>query len=81
VLAQHRFDRAEITLREAEDELSRKNFRLTVNRAYYPIFYAMRALLATVSKALKTLWSHLSVQPIFYQDLRLALSPFSLLWT
>lgn len=49
-LAKHRFERAETTLAEAIDELSRKNFRLTVNRAYYSAFYAMRAILATVSK-------------------------------
>ncbi len=49
-LAKHRFERAETTLNEAMDELSRKNFRLTVNRAYYSVFYAMRSLLATVDK-------------------------------
>jgi uncharacterized protein (UPF0332 family) len=49
-LAIHRFQRAEETLNEAFDELSRKNFRLTVNRAYYSVFYAMRAFLATVDK-------------------------------
>lgn len=49
-LSKHRIERAETTLGEAIDELSRKNFRLSVNRAYYSIFYAMRALLATVSK-------------------------------
>jgi uncharacterized protein (UPF0332 family) len=49
-LARHRFGRAETTLSEAVDELSRKNFRLAVNRAYYSIFYLMRAFLATVSK-------------------------------
>lgn len=49
-LAIHRFDRAEATLNEAIDELSRKNFKLTVNRAYYAVFYAMRAFLATVNK-------------------------------
>ncbi len=49
-LAKHRFERAETTLSEAMDELSRKNFRLTVNRAYYSVFYAMRSLLATVDK-------------------------------
>lgn len=49
-LARHRFDRAVETLNEAIDELSRENFRLTVNRAYYAVFYAMRAFLATVSK-------------------------------
>jgi len=49
-LAKHRFERAEMTLSEATDELSRKNFRLTVNRAYYSVFYAIRAFLATVSK-------------------------------
>ena len=49
-LAKHRFKRAETTLTEAIDELSRKNFRLTVNRAYYSVFYAMRAFLATVDK-------------------------------
>jgi uncharacterized protein (UPF0332 family) len=49
-LAIHRFQRAEETLNEAFDELSRKNFRLTVNRAYYSVFYAMRAFLATADK-------------------------------
>ena len=49
-LAIHRFDRAETTLSEAIDELSRKNFILAVNRAYYAVFYAMRAFLATVNK-------------------------------
>lgn len=50
VLAIHRFDRAETTLSEAIDELSRKNFILAVNRAYYAVFYAMRAFLAMVIK-------------------------------
>ncbi|MBI5185186.1 MAG: HEPN domain-containing protein [Nitrospinae bacterium] len=49
-LASHRLERAKSTLSEAMDELSRNNFRLAVNRAYYSIFYAMRALLATVGK-------------------------------
>ena len=49
-LAKHRFERAETTLDEAIGELSRKNYRLTVNRAYYSVFYAMRSLLATVDK-------------------------------
>jgi uncharacterized protein (UPF0332 family) len=49
-LAAHRFQRAGDTLKEAKDELSRKNFRLAVNRAYYSVFYAMRAFLATVDK-------------------------------
>jgi uncharacterized protein (UPF0332 family) len=49
-LAKHRFERSETALSEAMDELSRKNFRLTVNRAYYSVFYAMRALLATIGK-------------------------------
>ncbi|OGL42337.1 MAG: hypothetical protein A2042_05475 [Candidatus Schekmanbacteria bacterium GWA2_38_11] len=49
-LARHRFERAETSLNEAIDELSRNNFRLTVNRAYYSVFYAMRAFLATVNK-------------------------------
>ncbi len=49
-LARHRLDRAEDTLRESREELSRSNFRLTVNRAYYSAFYAMRALLATIGK-------------------------------
>ncbi|MBI3754054.1 MAG: HEPN domain-containing protein [Deltaproteobacteria bacterium] len=49
-LAKHRLDRAEDTLREAREELSRSNFRLAVNRAYYSAFYAMRALLATIGK-------------------------------
>lgn len=38
-LARHRFERAEATLLEARDELTRKNYRLTVNRAYYSVFY------------------------------------------
>jgi uncharacterized protein (UPF0332 family) len=50
VLARHRFERAETTLNEAVDELNRNNYRLTVNRAYYSVFYAMRAFLATVNK-------------------------------
>ena len=49
-IARHRFERAVETLNEAIDELSRKNFRLTVNRAYYSVFYAMRAYLVTISK-------------------------------
>ncbi len=49
-LAKHRFERAEITLNEATDELLRANFRLAVNRAYYSAFYAMRAFLALVNK-------------------------------
>lgn len=49
-LARHRMERAETTLNEAREELSRKNFRLSVNRSYYSVFYAMRALLATVDK-------------------------------
>ena len=47
-LVLHRFERAETSLQEAKDELARKNFRLAVNRAYYTVFYAMRAFLATV---------------------------------
>ena len=49
-LAFHRFERAETSLQEAKDELTRKNPRLAVNRAYYTVFYAMRAFLATVGK-------------------------------
>lgn len=49
-LAKHRFERAETTLNEAIDELSRRNFRLTVNRAYYSVFYAMRAFLVPADK-------------------------------
>lgn len=49
-LAKHRLERAETTVGEAIDELSRKNLRLSVNRAYYSVFYAMRALLATIGK-------------------------------
>ena len=49
VLAKHRFERAEATLGEARDELSRNNFRLTINRAYYAVFYAMRSFLAIVN--------------------------------
>lgn len=49
-LAKHRFERAKTTLSEAMDELSRENFKLVVNRAYYSVFYAMRAFLATVDE-------------------------------
>lgn len=49
-LALHRFERAETSLQEARDALVRKNPRLAVNRAYYTVFYAMRAFLATVGK-------------------------------
>ena len=49
-LAKHRFERAETTLFEAIYELSRRNFRLTVNMAYYSAFYAMKAFLATIYK-------------------------------
>src|SRR3989338_6102724 len=49
-LARHRFERAETALNEAIDELSRNNYSLTVNRAYYSVFYAMRAFLATVNQ-------------------------------
>ncbi len=49
-LASHRFERAESTIGEAIDELSRGNFRLTVNRAYYSVFYAMRSFLALANK-------------------------------
>ena len=49
-LVLHRFARAETSLQEAKDELARKNPRLAVNRAYYTVFYAMRAFLATVGK-------------------------------
>ena len=46
-LALHRIERAEAALQEAQDELSGKNYLLTVNRAYYSVFYAVRAFLGT----------------------------------
>ena len=49
-LAVHRYQRAQETLLEAADELARKHFRLAVNRAYYAVFYAMRAFLALANK-------------------------------
>lgn len=49
-LARHRFERAEETLRESIDALSRKNFRLSINRAYYATFYGMKAFLAIAEK-------------------------------
>jgi len=49
-LAQYRLTRSETTLNEAIDALSRNNYRLAVNRAYYSVFYIMRAFLATISK-------------------------------
>lgn len=58
-LARHRFVRAELTLKGAIDELSRKNFRLTVNRAYYSVFYAMRAFLAAINKDSSNLFQKL----------------------
>jgi len=64
-LALHRFQRAEEALGEAQEELSRKNLRLTVNRAYYAIFYAMRALLALVAKDSS---KHSGVISLFNQD-------------
>lgn len=68
-LAKHRLERAEATLNEALDELQRKNFILTVNRAYYSVFYAMRALLATVDKdsskhsGVMSLFNHHFIKP------------------
>lgn len=47
VLARHRLERAEETLNEAKDELAQKNYRLAVNRAYYAVFYVMKAFMAT----------------------------------
>lgn len=64
-LALHRFQRAAEALREAQEELLRKNLRLSVNRAYYSIFYAMRALLALVAKDSS---KHSGVISIFNQD-------------
>lgn len=49
-LARHRFERAKETLDESLDVLASKNIRLAVNRAYYAVFYAMRAFLALVNK-------------------------------
>ena len=49
-LARHRLQRAQESLDEAVHELSRNHFRLAVNRAYYSVFYVMRAFLAFVEK-------------------------------
>lgn len=49
-LARHRFERAEETLRESIDALARQNVRLSINRAYYAVFYGMKALLAIADK-------------------------------
>lgn len=49
-LALHRFQRAREALDEAVDGLSRNHLRLAVNRAYYSVFYAMRAFLACIDK-------------------------------
>ncbi|MBF8277290.1 MAG: hypothetical protein HW390_2363 [Candidatus Brocadiaceae bacterium] len=49
-LARHRFERAEETLRESIDALARQNVRLSINRAYYAVFYGIKALLAIADK-------------------------------
>lgn len=49
-LAEHRIARAEQTLQEADHELARGDYSLATNRAYYAIFYAQRAFLATIGK-------------------------------
>ena len=49
-LARHRFNRAEETLKESIAALARQSVSLSINRAYYSVFYAMRAFLAIVDK-------------------------------
>lgn len=63
-LVRHRFERAKETLNESIDELSRKNIRLAINRAYYSVFYAMRAFLAIVNKDSS---KHMGVVSLFNQ--------------
>jgi len=63
-LAIHRFERSEETLKESTDALSLKNFRLTVNRSYYAVFYAMRAFLAIVNQDSS---KHMGVMYLFNQ--------------
>jgi uncharacterized protein (UPF0332 family) len=46
-LLRYRMDQAHETLREAEILLNESALRGTVNRAYYAMFYALLALLAT----------------------------------
>jgi uncharacterized protein (UPF0332 family) len=46
-LLRYRMEQAQETLREAEILLNEDAWRGTVNRAYYAMFYALLALLAT----------------------------------
>ena len=45
-LARYRMAKAREILQDAEDALTRRRFMLSVNRSYYAMFTAARALLA-----------------------------------
>jgi len=45
-LVRYRMQRAREILVEAEDNLNQNHYKLSVNRSYYPMFTAARALLA-----------------------------------
>ncbi|MCM8798860.1 MAG: HEPN domain-containing protein, partial [Candidatus Omnitrophica bacterium] len=47
VLAKYRFERARETRKEAEILLSQEQINGAMNRIYYSLFYAVKALLAT----------------------------------
>ena len=45
-LSAYRLEKAKEDLKTAKDNLSDKHFRAAVNRAYYAIFHALRAVTA-----------------------------------
>lgn len=49
-LAQYRLNKAKENLKESEDALKREQFSLSVNRSYYAMFSAARAILALKEK-------------------------------
>lgn len=49
-LAKFRLNRANEILKESEDSLKQKHFGLSVNRSYYAMFTAVRALLSLKEK-------------------------------
>lgn len=49
-LAQYRVNKAKANLKESEDALNQKHFSLSVNRSYYAMFSAARAILALEEK-------------------------------
>ncbi len=43
-LAKYRLERAKEMLQASKDNLSMKQYRTSLNRSYYAVFYAMRAV-------------------------------------